>query len=63
MTESSESGTGGFTPKELVQFHKYREFVIRHPWARRLFGRAHQAAFRLTGGRLGGTLHGTTIGR
>jgi F420H(2)-dependent quinone reductase len=57
-----QTDAAGLTPKERRRFLRYRRMITRYPRTFRLFGRAHPAMFRLTGGWLGGTMQGTTIG-
>jgi len=62
MGESGADGVTGLTPKEQRRFLRFHRMVTRFPQSRRLFNGANRAAFRLTGGRVGGTLQGVPVG-
>ena len=62
MQERGTGGLEGLTPKQQRHFLRSRRMLTRSPRVFRFLGRAHPAIFRLTGGRLGGTMQGTTIG-
>jgi len=58
-----ESGSfSGLTPKEQKRFNRFRGMVERFPRIRRVMGGGQRAAFRLTRGRVGGTLQGVPVG-
>jgi rifampicin phosphotransferase len=62
MQERDASGLDGLTPKQQRHFLRSRRMLTRSPRVLRFLGRAHPAIFRLTAGRLGGTMQGTAIG-
>jgi F420H(2)-dependent quinone reductase len=62
MGEGDADGLAGLTPKEQERFLRFRRMVARFPRIRRAMGGGQRAAFRLTGGRLGGTLQGVPVG-
>jgi F420H(2)-dependent quinone reductase len=62
MSADDGHGRKGLTPREQARFRRFRRMVARFPQSRRLFGGGQRAAFRLTGGRLGGTLQGVPVG-
>lgn len=62
MGEGDADDLNGLTPREQRRFRRFRRIVARFPQSRRLFGGAQRAVFRLTGGRLGGTLQGVPVG-
>lgn len=62
MGESDAEGLNGLTPKEQRRFRRFRRMVARFPQIRRVMGGGQRAAFRLTKGRLGGTLQGVPVG-
>jgi F420H(2)-dependent quinone reductase len=61
MGEREADGLNGLTPKEQTRFRRFRRMVARFPRIRRVMGGGQRAAFRLTGGRLGGTLQGVPV--
>ena len=62
MQQRETDGLEGLTPEQQRHFLRSRRMLTRSPRAFRFLGRAHPAIFRLTAGRLGGTMQGTTIG-
>jgi F420H(2)-dependent quinone reductase len=62
MGECDADDLKGLTPKEQKRFRRFRRMVARFPQIRRVMGGGQRAAFRATGGRLGGTLQGVPVG-
>lgn len=62
MEERGAGRLDGLASKLQRRLRRCRGMSTCHPRALRSFGRAHPVMFRLTGGRIGGTLQGTTIG-
>lgn len=62
MIESGTDSLKRLTPKELAYFQSGRRMSQRFPQGPRLFSRANRVLFRLTRGRLGGTLLGAPVG-
>jgi F420H(2)-dependent quinone reductase len=62
MMERDGVSLEGLTPREQNYFRRARRMALRFSWGPRLFSGANQILFRLTGGRLGGTLLGIPIG-
>lgn len=60
--EDDADGLAGLTPKERERFLRFRRMVARFPQIRRVMGGGQRVTFRLTGGRLGGTLQGVPVG-
>jgi F420H(2)-dependent quinone reductase len=62
MIESAADSLKRLTPQEQAYFQRGRRMAQRFPQGPRLFSRANRVLFRLTRGRLGGTLIGVPVG-
>lgn len=62
MEQGGAEGLAALTPREQARFRRFRRMVARFPQVRRVMGGGQRTVFRLTGGRLGGTLQGVPVG-